>query len=156
MLRWHGNARRGATDEQATRGLPMTIGSAGLPSVYRWDGVPKERVAEGLERQMIHGPRLMVCRLRFDANVETPVHTHPHEQLTLVESGRVLCTVGDEQAVVGPGTVLLLPGGVRHGATSLDEGAVLIDVFTPPREDFLRPGPGSGYGADPEGRADSP
>lgn len=79
----------------------------------------------------------MVCRLRFAANVVTPPHDHPHEQLILVESGQVRFLIGDETRIAKAGDVLHFPSGCWHGATMLDEEVVLIDIFTPLREDLL-------------------
>ena len=105
-----------------------------------WSRVPVERIEEGIERQMVVGERVMVCRLRFAPRVVTPPHDHPHEQITLVERGRVLFTVGDEQRVAEAGDVLHFPPGSWHGATMLEEEVVLIDIFSPVREDFLNNG----------------
>ena len=103
-----------------------------------WDTIPTETIGEGVERQMIWGDRLMVCRLRLAPNVVTSVHSHPHEQITIVERGRVTFTIGDTQRTASAGDVLHFPSGIRHGATMLDEEVVLIDIFSPIREDFLR------------------
>jgi quercetin dioxygenase-like cupin family protein len=103
----------------------------------RWDEVPIEQIADGIQRQMIVGDRLMVCRLTFRPHTDTAVHAHPHEQLTFVEKGRVRFAIGSETHVATAGEVLHFAPGVMHGATILDEESVLIDVFTPIREDFL-------------------
>ena len=97
-----------------------------------------EVLEDGTERQMIVGERMMVCRLRFAPGVVTPPHDHPHEQMTLVERGRVLFTIGEEQRVALAGDILHFPPGSWHGATMLDEEVVLVDIFSPIREDFLR------------------
>ena len=102
-----------------------------------WSQIPVELLEEGVERQMIVGERLMICRLRFAPHVVTPAHDHPHEQMTLVEKGRVLFTIGQEQRIVKAGDVLHFPPGSWHGATMLDEEVILIDIFSPVREDFL-------------------
>jgi quercetin dioxygenase-like cupin family protein len=102
-----------------------------------WDAVPTEAPAPGIERRMVVGERLMICRLRFDPFVVTPVHSHPHEQMTIVERGRVRFFVEGEERIVQAGDVLHFPSNVRHGATMMDEEVVLIDIFTPIREDFL-------------------
>jgi len=107
------------------------------PQHTDWSSVPVERLEDGVERQMIVGENVMVCRLRFAPRVVTPAHEHPHEQITLVERGRVLFTVGDERRVAEAGDVLHFPPGSWHGATMLDEEVVLIDIFSPIREDFL-------------------
>ena len=102
-----------------------------------WDSIPVEQVKEGIQRQMIVGKNVMICRFRFAPNLVTPAHDHPHEQMTLIQKGRVLFTIGDEQKIVKAGDVLHFPSGTWHGATMLDEEVVLIDVFSPIREDFL-------------------
>jgi quercetin dioxygenase-like cupin family protein len=105
---------------------------------YRdWSSLPVERIAEGIERQMVWGERVMVCRLRFAPHVVTAVHAHPHEQFTIVEKGRVVFTIEGEERTAAAGDVLHFPSGMRHGATMLDEEVVLIDIFSPIREDFL-------------------
>ena len=105
-----------------------------------WSRIPVEAIGEGIERQMVVGDALMICRLRFQPFVVTEPHDHPHEQMTVVEKGRVLFTIGDERREVGPGTILHFPSGLWHGATMLDEEVILLDIFTPIREDFLPPG----------------
>ena len=109
-----------------------------LPALHTdWSTVPAERIDNGRERQMIIGERVMICRLRFAPNIVTPEHRHPHEQITLVERGRVLFTVGTEKRSAQAGDVLHFPSNLWHGAAMLDEEVVLIDIFSPIREDFL-------------------
>jgi quercetin dioxygenase-like cupin family protein len=102
-----------------------------------WSSHPSEQIAEGIERQMISGERLMVCRLSIAPRTVTPVHSHPHEQITIVERGRVRFIVAGVERIASPGDVLFFPSGIAHGATMLDEPVVLVDIFSPPREDFL-------------------
>jgi quercetin dioxygenase-like cupin family protein len=102
-----------------------------------WASIPVERIGEGIERQMIWGDRLMVCRLRLAPRVVTAVHSHPHEQITIVERGRAVFTIDGAQRVASAGDVLHFPSGIQHGSTMLDEEVVLIDIFTPLRQDFL-------------------
>jgi quercetin dioxygenase-like cupin family protein len=72
------------------------------------------------------------------------VHSHPHEQITLVERGRVRFFVDGTERVAEAGDVLRFPSHLPHGATMLDEEVVLVDIFTPIREDFLPSGSGQG------------
>ena len=102
-----------------------------------WSAVPVERVADGIERQMIWGDRVMVCRLRMAPHTVTAVHTHPHEQIVLVERGRVDFFVEGRRETASAGDVLVFPAGISHGATMLDEEVVLVDIFSPVRDDFL-------------------
>ena len=102
-----------------------------------WSKVESVQTAPGIRRQMVVGQNVMICRFTFDPFVVTDVHSHPHEQMTLVMKGKVKFTVGDEIHVVAAGDVLHFPPHNRHGATMLNEEVVLIDIFSPIREDFL-------------------
>lgn len=103
----------------------------------QWTDVPIARIADGIDRQMVVGEKLMMCRLTLQPRVETAVHSHPHEQMTIVERGRVRFTIAGEARLAAAGDVLHFPPNVAHGATMLDEEVVLIDIFTPIREDFV-------------------
>ena len=102
-----------------------------------WSTIPVERIADGIERQMIWGERLMICRLSFKPHVVTAVHSHPHEQMTIVERGRVRFTIDGRDRIAEAGDVLHFPSHVAHGATMLGEEVVLIDIFSPIRDEFL-------------------
>ena len=105
--------------------------------VTDWTKVPVQQVAEGIKRQMVVGENVMVCRFTFDPFVVTDVHSHPHEQITLVVSGKVRFTIDGLTVIAAPGDVMHFPSNNHHGATMLDEEVVLIDIFSPIREDFL-------------------
>lgn len=105
--------------------------------VTDWTKVPMTVTAPGIERQMIVGQNVMMVRFTFDPFLVTDEHTHPHEQMTLVVKGRVKFIIDGEVRIVSAGDVLHFPPNNRHGATMLDEEVVLIDIFSPIREDFL-------------------
>jgi quercetin dioxygenase-like cupin family protein len=102
-----------------------------------WADIPVEHPAEGIERQMVVGERIMIVRFRFRPFLVTPEHTHPHEQMSLVVSGRVRFFIEGKERIVSAGDVLHFPPNCLHGATMMDEEVVLIDIFSPIREDFL-------------------
>ena len=102
-----------------------------------WSSILPVRIAEGIDRQMIWGERIMVCRLRLDPRVVTAVHSHAHEQVTFVERGRVQFFIDGQPRLAAAGDLLVFPPHTQHGATMLDEEVVLIDIFSPLREDFL-------------------
>jgi quercetin dioxygenase-like cupin family protein len=105
--------------------------------VRDWTTVAVEKVSDGIKRQMVIGENMMMCRFTFDPFVVTDVHSHPHEQMTLVVQGKVRFTIDGLAVIAAPGDVLHFPPNNRHGATMLDEEVVLIDIFSPIREDFL-------------------
>jgi unsaturated pyranuronate lyase len=102
-----------------------------------WAEIPVEHPAEGIERQMVVGERIMIVRFRFKPFLVTPEHTHPHEQMSLIVSGRVRFFIEGKERIVSAGDVLHFPPNCLHGATMMDEEVVLIDIFSPIREDFL-------------------
>ena len=105
--------------------------------VTDWSKVASEQIADGIKRQMVVGKNVMVCRFSFDPFVVTDVHSHPHEQITLVATGRVNFAVDGKSVIATAGDVLYFPSNLEHGATMLEEEVVLIDIFSPIREDFL-------------------
>lgn len=102
-----------------------------------WSRIPIDHPGEGIERQMFVGERMMICRFRFAPYLVTPEHDHPHEQMTIVESGKVRFFIEGREHIASAGDVLHFPPNCWHGATMLDEEVVLIDIFSPLREDFL-------------------
>ena len=110
---------------------------ASIAQHLNWTDIPVEHPAEGIERQMVVGERIMIVRFRFVPFLVTPEHTHMHEQMSLVVSGRVRFFVEGEERIASPGDVLHFPPNCLHGATMMDEEVVLIDIFSPIREDFL-------------------
>src|SRR2546421_12217697 len=94
-----------------------------------WATIPIEYPAEGIERQMVVGQNLMICRFRFKPFLVTPEHTHPHEQISLVIAGQVRFFVDGEERIASPGDILHFPSNCLDGATMMAEGGVLIDIF---------------------------
>ncbi|HKB67495.1 MAG TPA: cupin domain-containing protein [Pyrinomonadaceae bacterium] len=122
-----------SNQEVAAAGSSLIGGAQHL----NWANIPVEHPAEGIERQMVVGRQLMICRFRFAPFLVTPEHTHSHEQMSMVISGRVRFFVEGEERLALPGDVLHFPSNSLHGATMMDEEVVIIDIFTPVREDFL-------------------
>jgi len=102
-----------------------------------WNDIPVEHPAEGIERQMVIGENIMIVRFRFTPFLVTPEHTHPHEQMSMIIQGRVRFFIEGQERIAAPGDILHFPSNILHGATMMDEEVVLIDIFSPIREDFL-------------------
>ncbi len=105
--------------------------------VTDWTKVKVEHPAPGIKRQIVLGQNVMIVRFTFEPFLVTAEHTHPHEQMTLVVKGRAKFVISGEERIVSAGDVLHFPPHNLHGATMLDEEVVLIDIFSPIREDFL-------------------
>ena len=89
-----------------------------------------------VRRSLNAGERMTLHEIRFDAGSNVALHAHPHEQTGYVASGRVRFTIGAEVRDLGPGDGYHVPGGEPHAVTALD-AAVLIDIFSPPRTEYL-------------------
>ncbi len=89
-----------------------------------------------MTRRMLWGERLMAAYLEFKKGAVVPVHQHENEQLTYCLSGLMRFTLPDRTLVLHPGEVLLIPGGVSHGA-EMPEETVEMDFFSPPRQDWI-------------------
>lgn len=83
------------------------------------------------------GENLMVVRVEAPEGAVAPGHAHPHEQITVILSGRVRFRIGNEERVLGPGEAVQIPSGVEHEVEMLED-SLFFDIFHPVREDFLK------------------
>ena len=108
-------------------------------SFFRWDSMKKERVSDMLERRLITGDRMMLAHVYLKKGCIVPKHSHENEQLTYILEGALKFSIGDdgaEEITVSAGEVLLIPSNVPHKAEALEE-TLDVDVFSPPRQDWL-------------------
>ncbi len=99
---------------------------------------PAFMTPEGAERRVLsYGGGMMLVQFTFDAGITAPVHSHPHEQIGYVVSGEIdLMMEGKETTRLTAGCSYYVAPNVRHGIITRAP-TVLIDCFTPIREDFL-------------------
>lgn len=101
------------------------------------NGTLVEVVKDKVYRRMgAHGEKLMLVEVLFEAGAEGARHSHPHEQISYCLSGEFDYSIEDRVIRLKPGDSVAVPGAVVHGTRCVAKG-VLIDVFTPPRSDFL-------------------
>jgi len=104
---------------------------------YRWAEVEKQQLTPAAARQMIHGDAITLARFELKKGASIPEHSHPNEQITTLESGRMRFQLGGEELILEPGESLHIPAHLPHSAEAL-ENSVAFDVFSPPREDWIR------------------
>lgn len=91
----------------------------------------------GVTRRLVAvGDTMMAMEVRFEPGAEGARHSHPHEQLSRLLGGRMTFYLGDEERELSAGEVIVIPGGLEHGVLAHEE-CLLIDVFSPLREDLL-------------------
>jgi quercetin dioxygenase-like cupin family protein len=106
-------------------------------SVHRWRDLPKEQVNPRFVRQMIHTETMTIARMEVKKGATVPEHHHHNEQVTTIESGRMRFVLGGTEHFVGAGESIHIPPSVPHSAEVLED-TVAVDVFSPPREDWIR------------------
>jgi quercetin dioxygenase-like cupin family protein len=94
----------------------------------------------GVVMQCLTGGKLMTNWVTIEPNREIPRHNHPHEQMGFVLQGHLELTIGDETRLLGPDDAYTIPPNLPHAARTHDDGCLVIDIFTPPREDYRRLG----------------
>jgi quercetin dioxygenase-like cupin family protein len=83
------------------------------------------------------GEQLMLVEVHLDLDAVVPVHHHVHEQMTYVVSGKLAFEVDGKPLELAAGQSLKLPSNVPHGVRAM-EATVVLDMFSPPREDFRK------------------
>jgi len=96
-----------------------------------------EQVAEGLSRQIMgYDDKIMLVKAKFETGAVGMMHKHYHSQVTYVESGEFKMTIDGEEKILKRGDSFYILPHVMHGCVCTKPG-ILIDVFSPAREDFL-------------------
>ena len=106
-----------------------------MPLIDHDSVAPVEMFPGVVRRTLTFGDRLMLVEVTLDEGAVVPMHTHPHEQTGYLISGRFLFELGDEKRELGPGDCWLVPSNVPHRVTALAP-CLLVDVFSPPREEY--------------------
>jgi quercetin dioxygenase-like cupin family protein len=110
-----------------------------FPDVVRVrpEGMSVTQPEPGLTRLIgAYNDKLFLAEHRMEQGWTGAAHSHPHDQMAYVISGRLRVRAGAETFEAGPGDTFVIRGGVEHQASAL-EASVVIDVFTPLREDYL-------------------
>lgn len=101
------------------------------------DAIPWVNAGPGIQRQVFgYDDKIMLVKVKFEKGAIGSLHQHFHSQVTYVESGVFELTIGDEKKILNAGDGYYVPPHIIHGCVCIEPG-VLIDVFSPLREDFL-------------------
>lgn len=105
--------------------------------IYRWNEVAKVQIDPLATRQAIHGAAMTVARFEISRGGGVPVHSHPNEQISMVQQGRVKFVLNGIESILGAGETVHIPANAPHSAEALED-AIVIDLFSPPREDWIK------------------
>ena len=98
--------------------------------------ISPQLLATGYVARAVHGDQLTLAVVEVDAGAELPEHKHANEQLGMVVEGSVVFRVADETRELKPGSVWCIAADTPHTVTAGVAGAVVIDVFSPPRREW--------------------
>ena len=116
----------------------MSITSSGTPEpkYISWNQVEREHLNPHIDREMVHGQEIMLARVFIKKDGHVPLHHHHNEQLTYILEGALKFAINGKEIVVRAGEVLCIPANMPHEAWALED-TLDLDVFTPPRADWL-------------------
>jgi quercetin dioxygenase-like cupin family protein len=101
-----------------------------------WKRVEHEKLNDWIEREMVVGENLMLARVFLKKGAHVPEHHHHNEQITYILEGALKFAIDGKEIVVRAGEVLCIPSNMPHEAWAVED-TVDLDVFNPPREDWL-------------------
>jgi quercetin dioxygenase-like cupin family protein len=99
--------------------------------------LPSKELAPGVVMRSAYLNNVMVTFVDLAAGSVVPLHSHPHEQISVMISGSLLFTVAGETRTARAGEVVLIPSGVEHGVEAREGPAVAYDCWSPVREDYI-------------------
>jgi quercetin dioxygenase-like cupin family protein len=101
-----------------------------------WHTIPLEDLNPLLQRQFVVGQKIMLARVLLKKGCVVPEHSHENEQLTYIVEGALKFSIDGREIVVRAGEVLCIPSNMPHKAEAIED-TVDLDVFTPPRADWI-------------------
>src|SRR5271166_1147415 len=102
-----------------------------------WNTIPLEDLNPLLQRQFVVGQEIMLARVLLKKGCIVPEHSHHNEQLTYILEGALKFWIDGKEIIVNAGETLLIPSHMPHKAQALED-TVDLDVFAPPREDWIK------------------
>ena len=103
---------------------------------FKWNDIEVEAMSSTIGRQLLVGTNLMVARVLLKKGARVPLHSHHNEQVTYILEGALHFLIDNKEITVSAGEVLCIPPHMPHEAIALED-TVDLDVFTPPRQDWL-------------------
>ena len=105
----------------------------------------KRELTPGINTRIFVGDNVMLSVVRIEPNSEGTLHSHPEEQWGVVLEGECIRLQDGKEVPANAGDFWLTRGGVEHSVRTGDQACVVLDIFSPPREEYKNAG--AGYGA---------
>lgn len=107
------------------------------PTFFTWDEIVRRELFPGVTGQIVSGTNVMLSRVTIPAGSVVPPHSHPHEQAGWVIEGDATFTIGGVSRHLKVGDYYFIGSNVTHAVVPGPDGIIGLDVFGPPREDYL-------------------
>jgi len=104
--------------------------------IWKPEGIPPRTLAPGVTAKIASGEKMMLSLVTLAPDAVVPTHSHPHEQMGFMVSGTLEFTIEGETRVLSGNDMYFVPGGVPHAAKGGPGGAVALEAFSPPREEY--------------------
>jgi quercetin dioxygenase-like cupin family protein len=105
--------------------------------LYDWNRLEEELLNPRITRKAVHTAKLTIARLRLQKCATVPEHSHPQEQVSMVEQGALKFHIAGGEQIVRAGEALAIAPDEPHSVEALED-TVVLDVFSPAREDWIR------------------
>jgi quercetin dioxygenase-like cupin family protein len=107
-----------------------------MRNFWKPEEIVPRTLAPGVTARIATGEKMMLSLVTLAPNAVVPTHSHSHEQMGLMVSGTMEFTIAGETRVLSGNGMYFVPGGVPHAAKGGPGGAVALDAFSPPREEY--------------------
>jgi quercetin dioxygenase-like cupin family protein len=105
------------------------------------ENMKTRQLAPGVSARIAAGEKLMFSLVTLEPGAVVPEHSHPHEQMGMMVSGEMELTVAGESRRLKGNDIYLIPGGIPHRVVTGPRGAMALDAFSPPREEYRQEEP---------------
>lgn len=102
------------------------------------DKLPERELRPGVYLRILPGASMMFSVVRFEPHATVETHQHPHEQLGIVLEGELEMWIGDTRRQLRQGDAYTIPSNLPHGGQTHNATALVLDVFSPLREEYLK------------------
>ncbi len=105
--------------------------------VTHYADVPVVELGSGVKAHIVSAERITVTFVTLAPSICAAVHHHENEQIMIVVNGECDFILEGKLYPMKEGDVIMVPSNMEHGAYSSDKGCQIMDIFSPPRQDFV-------------------
>lgn len=97
--------------------------------------IAQKEIIKGFKARFVHSEHMTIAYWEAEIGAELPLHSHIHEQISMVTKGQFEMTIEGETKIYEPGQIAVIPSNAKHSGKALTY-CEITDVFSPVREDY--------------------